>query len=99
MRSGFCAGLQVTPALARRDLTDGSRVPSPLAVLVAELGLLELAGRRARDRFDELERIGQPELGEARGEERAELVGGGGLAFLEDNGGERTFGPLRMRDT
>ena len=46
-----------------------------ILVALAQFALLELAGGRARDRVDELERVRQPELRELRREERAQLVG------------------------
>src|SRR5262245_62397528 len=64
----------------------------------AQLALLELARRCARDGVDELERVRQPELGELRGEESTKVGRRGVRARLEHHRRERTFRPLRMDD-
>src|SRR5437879_9574189 len=55
----------------------------PILILepLAQRALLELAGRRARNRVDELERVGQPELREARREKRLQLGRRRGVAL------------------
>src|SRR5881397_1929795 len=64
----------------------------------AQLALLEFAGRRPRNRLHELERVGQPELGELRREEIPELRGCRAGAWLQHDGGERPLVPFRVRD-
>src|SRR5262245_63364939 len=66
--------------------------------LLAERRLPELADRRLRDLFDELEPVGEPPLREVRGEELAQLLVRRLGALLQHDDRERPLGPLVVRD-
>src|SRR4051794_28275746 len=55
--------------------------------------LVELADARLRHLVDERVVLGDPPLGDARGEVLAQLRGRDVLAFLEHDAGERPLGP------
>src|SRR3569832_2220503 len=66
---------------------------------LAQLQFPELAGRRARDRVDELVALGQLPFREAVLQEmRGKLAGLGVLPRLEDDARERSFAPFLVRD-
>src|SRR6185436_20999497 len=58
---------------------------------LAQLALLELASRCARNRLDELEGVRQPELREARREKLLQFCGRRGRARLQHDGRQRAF--------
>ena len=58
---------------------------------LAQLHFPEFAGRRARDRIEELEAVGQLPLDEGRGQVRAQFIRRRAPALLEDHAGKRPF--------